>query len=572
MVSETIFNYAENCVQQFLNQNSSVAAIYRTKISHEYEVGSGVVIKIEDGPLNAGKRASAEESVVEFIISDGTYAIECMAHNGTASMIDGMTNNQLTTTLMLLTDSMRAGEQIMIMGAYEIHNKEKVFVVNDVKRLFDNKKSQLTESQFDGFVKVCKQNGTDPLKVMIDDSTLWRHVYAEDSIKHAVMLNCLSPFKKQDMLHMAVITSMGEGKDHLIENVIQPLVSCGIASTGKLCTIPGLFGAMSGDDLNSIELGLIGKMNNERIAVSEFQTWGSEVFGELMNMLANGYYTMQKGQVDVKRDAIINMSFWGNPDKEFSKEMEDAADTDRKKPNKLAMMNVFKDYSYQMISRMTLMYCQMSLTSEGADKFVEDKILDAMSGTLDTAEAKKRLSIWRTFFREYLRYVSHMDPDILGVRQHIVDIYNRDVKSHPHFRKVFLRRSAKENRKFQQYINLCKGLARLKGDTVVSLTHLSKATLLFNHSMSTLIENMVPMGIDMSDINADHINLIRTIRQYADGGQYESKVAIIKTLKDNGQSITLQKINRLVDAGYLMAGTIDGDPMIEINPDLVGTL
>ena len=58
---------------------------------------------------------------------------------------------------------------------------------------------------------------------------------------------------------------------------------------------------------------------------------------------------------------------------------------------------------------------------EGADKFVEDKILDAMSGTLDTAEAKKRLSIWRTFFREYLRYVSHMDPDILGVRQHIID-------------------------------------------------------------------------------------------------------------------------------------------------------
>ena len=130
-------------------------------------------------------------------------------------------------------------------------------------------------------------------------------------------------------------------------------------------------------------------MNNERIAVSEFQTWGTEVFGELMNMLANGYYTMQKGQVDVKRDAIINMSFWGNPDKEFSKEMEDAADTDRKKPNKLAMMNVFKDYSYQMISRMTLMYCQMSLTSDGADKFVEDKILDAMSGTLDTAEAQK---------------------------------------------------------------------------------------------------------------------------------------------------------------------------------------
>ena len=71
------------------------------------------------------------------------------------------------------------------------------------------------------------------------------------------------------------------------------------------------------EDLNSVELGLIGKMNNERMAVSEFQTWGADVFGELMNMLANGYYTMQKGQVDVKRDAILNMSFWGNPDKDY---------------------------------------------------------------------------------------------------------------------------------------------------------------------------------------------------------------------------------------------------------------
>ena len=557
MVSEAIFNYAENCVNQFLDQNSSVAAIYKTKISHEYEVGSGVVIKIEDGPLNSGKRANADESAVEFIVSDGTYAIECMAHNATNSMIDGMTNQQLTDTLMLLTDSMRAGEQIKIMGAYEIHKKEKVFVVNDVRRLSDSKKSQLTDEQFSGFVKLCKQSKTDPLKVMTNDSTLWRHVYAEDSIKHAVMLGCLSPFKKQDMIHMCVITSMGEGKDHLIENVIQPLVPCSVASTGKLCTIPGLFGAMSGEDLNSVELGLIGKMNNERIAVSEFQTWGADVFGELMNMLANGYYTMQKGQVDVKRDAIINMSFWGNPDKEYNEKM-----------SKVAMMDVFKDYSYQMISRMTLMYCQMSLTSSDADEFVENKILDAMSGTLDTPAAKHKLKIWRTFFREYLRYVSRMEPDILSVRKHIVDIYNRDIKNTQDFKDVFLRRSAKENRKFQQFINLCKGLARLKGDDAVTLTHLSLGVQLFNHSLKTLVDNLVPMGIDLDDVTADRMNLIKTIKQYADSGQYESKIDIIKVMKDKGHTVSLQKIDELIDIGFLIEGSLDGDPMIEINSDL----
>ena len=52
-----------------------------------------------------------------------------------------------------------------------------------------------------------------------------------------------------------------------------------MAGSGKMATIPGLFGAMSGDDLNAIEIGLMPKMNHERVAVSEFQTWGDETFG-----------------------------------------------------------------------------------------------------------------------------------------------------------------------------------------------------------------------------------------------------------------------------------------------------
>ena len=53
-------------------------------------------------------------------------------------------------------------------------------------------------------------------------------------------------------------------------------------------------------------------MNNERIAVSEFQTWNQEVFGELMNVMANGSFTMQKGQVDTKREGKVNFMFLGN--------------------------------------------------------------------------------------------------------------------------------------------------------------------------------------------------------------------------------------------------------------------
>ena len=100
------------------------------------------------------------------------------------------------------------------------------------------------------------------------------------------------------------MSSHGEGKDHLIERVIQPLVPCRRAGSGKMATIPGLFGAMSGDDLNAIEIGLLPKMNHERVAISEFQTWGDETFGELMNMMANGQIEMQKGALDIHYQTV----------------------------------------------------------------------------------------------------------------------------------------------------------------------------------------------------------------------------------------------------------------------------
>ena len=204
----------------------------------------------------------------------------------------------------------------------------------------------------------------------------------------------------------------------------------------------------------------------------------------------------------------------------------------------------------------------------GADEFVEAKILDAMSGTLDSPESKHKLKVWRSFFKEYLRYVSRLEPDILSAKQHIIDIYNNDIKAHKNFDRVFLRRSAKENRKFQQFINLSKGLARLRGDDKVGIVHLTLAKKLFLHSLETLVTNMVPMGMDLSDLNAEQMHLMSTITRLADGGTFESKVQLIKILKDNGDTITMQKVDELIASGFLMEGVLDGDPMIEINPDL----
>lgn len=542
MIEEALYLYAKDCVDRFQDLSSSVEGIYQTKISHEPMTGSGVVIKIEDGPLNTGRKANAEETAIYFTLSDGQNAIPCLVHNGkSTTMPAGMDSMTLTQCLTILTESMRKGQQIHVYGQFQIHpqGKEKVFVCEDVYGINAAKQSQLNTKQIEGFKSLCKRYGKTPLQVMISDDTLWRHVYAHDPIKLAVMLNCLSPFSKQDMMHMAVITSMGEGKDHLIENVIQPLVPCGVASTGKLCTIPGLFGAMSGEDLNSIELGLIGKMNNERMAVSEFQTWGSDVFGELMNMLANGSYTMQKGQVDVEREACLNVSFWGNPEKEYDEKMD-----------KLKMLEVFGEYTYQMISRMTLMFTQMALTDEGADEYVENKILDAMSGSLDTPEAKERLHIWRSFFREYLRYVSRMQPDISKSRELIRSQFANEIKNTKMFKEVFLQRSKKENRKFQQFINLCKGFARLQGDDTVDLNHISMATELFNVALETVRTN-VPLNMDLLANDPNMRILLRAIRELYEEG-YEDRGELELRLRQNHISFKKDQIDTLFADEYLL--------------------
>jgi DNA replicative helicase MCM subunit Mcm2 (Cdc46/Mcm family) len=542
MIEEALYLYAKNCVEKFQDYTSSVEAIYQTKISHLPMAGSGVVIKIEDGPLNTGRKANAEETAVYFTLSDGQNAIPCLVHNGKSTTMPGsMDSMVLTTTLSLLTESMRKGQQVIVFGQFQIHpqGKEKVFVCEQVLESVESNVSQLTAKQVEGFKSLCKRYGKTPLQVMISDDTLWRYVYAHDPIKLAVMLNCLSPFSKQDMMHMAVITSMGEGKDHLIENVIQPLVPCGVASTGKLCTIPGLFGAMSGEDLNSIELGLIGKMNNERMAVSEFQTWGSDVFGELMNMLANGSYTMQKGQVDLEREACLNVSFWGNPEKEYEEKMD-----------KIRMLDVFGEYTYQMISRMTLMFTQMTLTDEGADEYVENKILDAMSGSLDTPESKERLHIWRSFFREYLRYVSRMQPDINKSRELIRNQFQTQIKETQMFTDVFLKRSKKENRKFQQFINLCKGFARLQGDEVVDLNHISMATELFMVALETVVQN-VPLNMDLLANDPKMRTLVQAVKTLVGDG-YPDRGELELRLRQNHVSFRKEQIDTLFAEEYLI--------------------
>ena len=142
-----------------------------------------------------------------------------------------------------------------------------------------------TAEQIEALLALCNTEGISPLDILTDDEGIWSEFLADSELKEAVMLYCLSPYDKNDMIHFGLITNPGEGKNHLVDKVIAPLVRCRMAGTGKLSTFAALFGAMSSDDLSSIELGLLPKMNNSRIVFSEFQTMDEDVFGEMLNTL-----------------------------------------------------------------------------------------------------------------------------------------------------------------------------------------------------------------------------------------------------------------------------------------------
>ena len=478
-IQEPIRQFVASCVESYPEFQISVEPVFRSQISGSWQnSGSGICIKMDAAPLNP-RSPNPNETGIWFTVSDGNYAIECLIHNGT-SVPEGHSDESLELSMMTLRESLRNGTNIGIEGCYHIVNREKIFLVHHVYQMKNHLDSQMTDEQLEQFLSLCAEHKIRPLDLLMRDDTLWSEFYSPEVLKKAVMLYCLSPQNKGDLLHIGLVTSMGEGKDHLIERVVQPLVPVGVAGSGKMSTIAGLFGAMSGDDLSSIELGLIPKMNHERLAVSEFQTWDDTVFGELMNVMANGKFEMQKGQLDISRPGCVNMMFLGNPPRHWDGETHKKTD----------MLESFGDYTYQILSRLTLIFTQMSLSGPEAERMIEEKIMDAMNGKFDDPEVKREMTMWRTFCREYLRKVSLIRPEMSAdIKSAIRETYHGYIKSKQEFIDVFLARSEKDMRKYQEFTNLCRAFARLDGSRVVDDGHISEAMDIFLVSLKTLHEN-----------------------------------------------------------------------------------
>ena len=491
-----IRDWVSKQVEGFKSNDTDMNEVYLSAVTGEEAEGSGYVIRLKIDPMTKPKGVKAKipegRVIVEFAVGDGSRAAPCAIHNGVSQQLEGGWDDpeEFKRALGLLAQAQYEGHRLRLYGRFRSYRTKRLFVVDRIERDEDSKKSQLSEKQFNTFIRKCHKHNITPLNLM--NQTLWDKFFAPEYIKKAVMLFCLSPFKKDELIHIGIITSHGEGKDTLIEKVIQPLVPCGVASSGQMTTIPGLVGAMSGDDLGSVDVGLLPKMNNERLAISEFQLWKDTVFGELMGAMANGFVQLTKGKLDIRKPTCVNIMMLGNPPHHYTEG----------KSAKRDMMEAFGRYTPQIVSRLTLIFTQLKLSQEDKQHLVDEIIVKNMD---DYGGTVSDLKMWQAFFREYLRHVSSMKVPVFDSYGLIRTVFDA-LKAKQEFQDVFHARGMPDNRKWAEFANLCRSFARLNGRHQITNEDIKEAYSAMLHSLKTLSTHF-----DLDDLNLDLTPLLRKV-------------------------------------------------------------
>jgi DNA replicative helicase MCM subunit Mcm2 (Cdc46/Mcm family) len=491
-----IRNWVSKQVENFSNTEGDMNSVFLSSVTGEASEGSGYVIRLTISPMIKAKGDKtpmpSDRVIVEFAVGDGSRAAPCAIHNGSDKQLAGgwSDTDQFKNALDLLAQAQYDGQRLRIKGQYRTYKNKRLFVVDTIEKDEDSKKSKLTERQFNTFIRKCNKANLTPLEIMVQ--TLWEKFFAPDYLKKAVLLFCLSPYKKDELIHIGIITSHGEGKDTLVEKVIQPLVPCGIASSGQMTTIPGLVGAMSGDDLGSVDVGLLPKMNNERIALSEFQLWKDTVFGELLGAMANGFVQLTKGKLDIRKPTCVNILMLGNPPHHYSQDNS----------TKREMMEAFGRYTPQIVSRLTLIFTQLKLSQDDKQDFVDEIIIKNMD---DYGSLVTDLQMWQQFFREYLRYVSRIPVQIYDSYGLIKSVFET-LKAKREFQEVFHARGLPDNRKWAEFANLCRSFARLNGRNQITNEDIRESYSAMLTSLQTLTTHF-----DMDDLALDLSPVMRNI-------------------------------------------------------------
>jgi len=477
-----------------------------------------------------------ENKVYQFFhLSGGSFTMVCCVHNVVgleAEFPHGKGHDEFAKMVQKLHEAYKIGAQVNVLGkfvTFRSDNKDyRVLFVDLINIENDALTSKLSRQQFKDFMDLCQKHGVSPLDLF--SSEIFVSYIADDYLKKSVALMCLSPKSREEMCHILLLSAPGEGKDYLIDKVIQPMVPCGKVESDQVTTTAALVGAMSSNDLSSLGVGILQKYNHERLAVSEIQTWNSSKFGALLGMMANGYYIVSKGKMqNVKRPATENILMAGNIPNHWRQDMEPMEKLD----SVVGAKN--RQHAKQLISRFSLIYARISLQkkpdprkkafmmlenmdnnsaiADGAffenDENIKDVCLHSdlsnreksrrirahkveimRSNGMTDAEIIKhlRLSIWQEFFGQYFKYVSRLNIRMKSAG----DIMLRTMESlvsREEFSSILCNESGDfDPRKWQQFVNLCKSFAKINGGTTISPRDISEAENIYKESLATLVD------------------------------------------------------------------------------------
>ena len=199
-------NWVEKQTTQFPSVESGMNEVFLSSVTGDEVQGTGYVIRLSINPMSKPKAKKNEPTspsdsvIVEFAVGDGKRAAPCAIHNGSDKQLKGGWDDpqEFRNALDLLSQAQYDGQKIRITGRFQSYKTKRLFVVDSITKDTDSKKSHLTEKQFQTFLRKCHKANLTPLDIMMD--TLWEKFYAPEYIKKAILLFCLSPFKKDELI------------------------------------------------------------------------------------------------------------------------------------------------------------------------------------------------------------------------------------------------------------------------------------------------------------------------------------------------------------------------------------
>jgi DNA replicative helicase MCM subunit Mcm2 (Cdc46/Mcm family) len=127
----------------------------------------------------------------------------------------------------------------------------------------------------------------------------------------------------------------------------------------------------------------------------------------------------------------------------------------------------------------------------------------------------------------------------------------------PEFVEIFLARSSKDMRKFQEFVNLCKAYARLDGSPEVTEGHIAQATDIFLISLRTLKEDF-PLDEMAAGVNPRILKLYDSLAKVIEeSGSLDLNT--IRAMLPKSVRLKDEDLETMVRAGYINVNTDEND-------------